>query len=416
MNPFIERIILADLISHLDKKEITLIIGPRQAGKTTLLKKLEIQLKEQGKKTVFFNLDFDEQRIYFKKQLDLINYLKLNLGDERGYVFIDEIQRLENAGLFLKGLYDRDLPYKFIVSGSGSLELKDKIYESLVGRKRIFEINTISFKEFVNWKTGYKYQNNLNNFFSYDKTLPDILLNEYLSFGGYPRIVLSETIDEKKAMIKDIYQSYLEKDIQSLIKLEKKEVFSQLVIILAKQIGQLVNIAEFSRTLAIDQETVKRYLWLLEKTFIINKIRPFFINPRKELSKTPIYYFNDLGLRNYSLNQWIVADLFRINGFLFQNFIFLLLKNHPVYKDAKINYWRTKDQAEVDFILNFNEEIIPIEVKDTHLVNYKISLSLRNFILKYHPKKVLIINKSMKKKTTFGKTTIEIIPYYYLII
>jgi len=140
----------------------------------------------------------------------LINKIQLEIGKSKGYVFIDEIQRRDDAGLFLKGLYDLNLPYKFIVSGSGSIELKEKIHESLVGRKRIFELNTVSFTEFVNYKTDYRYKDSLDSFFALEKDRTRQLLMEYLNFGGYPRLLLAEEQKEKIRIIDEIYRSYLE--------------------------------------------------------------------------------------------------------------------------------------------------------------------------------------------------------------
>ena len=117
-----------ELVDHLEKKEISLIVGPRQAGKTTLMLWLQEQLRTKGEQTLFLNLDVEQHKPYFESQQSLISKIKLELGEQNGVVFIDEIQRKENAGLFLKGLYDLRLFYKFIVSGSGSLELKEKIH------------------------------------------------------------------------------------------------------------------------------------------------------------------------------------------------------------------------------------------------------------------------------------------------
>jgi predicted AAA+ superfamily ATPase len=137
----IKRRIFEDLKAHLSQKEITLITGPRQAGKTTLMMLLKEHVEAGEKSTLAFNLDIESDRRAFESQESLLRKIQLELGASGGFVFIDEIQRKENAGLFLKGLYDMNLPYKFIVSGSGSLELKEKIHESLAGRKRIFEPN-----------------------------------------------------------------------------------------------------------------------------------------------------------------------------------------------------------------------------------------------------------------------------------
>ena len=193
----IKREKLRELRDHLNKKEISLIVGPRQAGKTTLMKELRDELVLRGEKTVFLSLDFERDRPFFDAQELLIQKLRLEFGDSKGYVFIDEIQRKSDAGLFLKGIYDMDLNYKFIVSGSGSIELKEKIHESLAGRKRIFELTTVSFREFADFSTGYRYEGRLDDFFGLEKERTDILFLDYLNFGGYPRVVTEKTIFEK---------------------------------------------------------------------------------------------------------------------------------------------------------------------------------------------------------------------------
>src|SRR3990167_2830231 len=141
----IKRKILKDLVKNLSTKDIALIVGSRQVGKTTVMQWLRDYLLERGEKTVFFNLDYDHDKIFFKSHDVFLTKLRLEVGKNKAFVFIDEIQRKENAGLFLKGLYDLNLPYKLIVSGSGSLELKASVIESMAGRKRLFYVYPLSF-------------------------------------------------------------------------------------------------------------------------------------------------------------------------------------------------------------------------------------------------------------------------------
>lgn len=403
----IKRVLLGELKKHFGQKEISLIIGPRQSGKTTLMLLLKEYLEKRGQKTVFLNLDIEADNQFFTSQAKLIQKIKLELGEQKGFVFIDEIQRLKNAGLFLKGIYDMNLPYKFIVSGSGSLELKEKIPESLVGRKRIFRLFPLSFQEFANYKTRYRYEKKLPEFFRLEKEKTENLLQEYLKFGGYPRVALAQTAGEKQKILEEIFQSYLEKDISYLLRIEKTDVFSQLAKILASQVGQLVNYSELSSTLGIAQQTLKNYLWYLEKTFVVEKVTPYFKNIRKEITKSPVFYFSDLGLRNYSLG-------FPPNGFLFQNFVFNILKEKIRFSE-KIYFWRTKDGAEVDFILETAKGPIPLETKYSHLKETKPTRSLKSFIKKYQPKEAFVVNLSLKKTIIFKQTKIHFIPFYELL-
>lgn len=410
----IKRAIFDDLKKHLSQKEITFIIGPRQAGKTTIMLFLKDFLEKNGDKTLFLNLDIERDKTVFSSQENLIRKIELEVGREKSYIFIDEIQRKENAGIFLKGIYDMNLPYKFIVSGSGSVELKEKIQESLVGRKMIFELDTLNFLEFVNFKTSYKYEHKLSDFFEVEKEKTFDLFHDYLNFGGYPRVVLEERQEDKIRVLNEIYQSYLEKDISYLLGIKKTENLTHLLKILASQIGNLTNFSEISNTLGISVKTVKNYLFYLEKTFILKKITPYFKNTRKEITKAPVFYFCDLGLRNFILDNFNVT--LENSGFLFENFISLILQEKIRFSSSHIHFWRTKDGSEVDFVLDKGESVIPIEVKARKLKETKLSRSFNKFLTKYNPKEALLINFELKEKINFEKTgtNIHFIPFYDL--
>jgi predicted AAA+ superfamily ATPase len=411
----IKRTIRPDIEKHLLQKEISLITGPRQSGKTTLMDLIRQGLKERGESTLYLNLDIEWDRIHFESQSALIKKLELELGKKRGFVFIDEIQRKEDAGLFLKGIYDSKLPYKLIVSGSGSLELKEKIHESLAGRKRLFELTTITFEEFVNHKTDYRYKENLKGFFEIERDRAQQLLLEYMNFGGYPRVVLEPKISEKLLIIDEIYRSVLEKDIAYLLKVDKADVFGNLIKVLAGQIGNMISYSELSSTLNISYQTVKKYLWYCQKTFLLELVSPYARNIRKEISRSPEPYFWDLGLRNYSLGQFGYLTSPSEMGFVFENFVFLLLKTRFAHGLSSLHFWRTKDKAEVDFIVERGKDITPIEVKYKHLKKEEVSRSLRSFIERYSPPEAYIINLNLSAELKIGDTKLIYIPYYDLL-
>jgi len=412
----IQRKLLEALKAHLPSQEITLIVGPRQAGKTTLMLVLKEALEKQEKKTLFLSLDFEADRPFLESQQSLVRRARLEFGNGPGTVFIDEIQRKDNAGLFLKGLYDLHLPYKFIVSGSGSVELKEKVHESLVGRKRVFDLSTVSFAEFVDFKTDYRYTDRFLDFFRVESRKSRDLLIEYLSFGGYPRMVTEGEFAEKRMIIDDIYRSYLERDISYVLKVEKTEAFSSLIKLLAGQAGRLVNYSELSSTLGISLQTVKKYLWYGEKTFILERVSPFFRNVRKEITKAPVVYFHDVGLRNYALGLFGIMPVPSTDlGFLFQNLALHLLKEKLTHTPAEIHFWRTKDRAEVDFVIQMGNRVIPVEVKFKELKQPEIGRSLRSFIQRYAPERAWVINLSLSKKTEVKDTKVEVLPFYEVI-
>jgi predicted AAA+ superfamily ATPase len=411
----IQREIFQELLEDLSKKEISLIIGPRQAGKKTAMRWVEDRVRQQGTRTIFLNLDVEADQPFFQSQQSLLNKLLLEFGSESGVAFIDEIQRKENAGLFLKGLFDQGLPYKLVVSGSGSLELKEKIHESLVGRKRLFELPTLTFSEFVNYRTDYRYQDRLQQFFEVEENRSEELLLEYISFGGYPRVVTQARLEDKRGTLDEIYRSYLERDIVALLRVEKPEAFSRMIRLLAHQVGRIVNYSELSTLLNISVPTLKSYLWNAEKTFVLKALTPYFTNPRKELTKSPVLYFHDLGLRNYigGVHGALTGD---VNlGPLFQNFVWRLLWEGTRAQPAALHFWRTKDKAEVDFVVEVSGALIPVEVKYRHMREPRIGRALRSFISAYQPGQAWVVNLDLFNQIQINSTRVRILPYYHLI-
>jgi predicted AAA+ superfamily ATPase len=411
----IKRTLLKELQAHLPKKEMTLLVGPRQAGKTTLMLQLQDDLQKKGEKTLFLSLDYERDQPHFADQEALLTRLRLEFGVRKGYVFMDEIQRKENAGIFLKGLYDMRTPYKFILSGSGSVELKEKVHESLAGRKRMFELTTVTLAEFVDYRTSYNYQDRLADYFRINKSEGQSLLLEYLNFGGYPRVVLEDTAKEKSAIIDEIYRSYIEKDIAFLLRVERIDAFGNLIRMLADRIGSMVNLNELSSTLGISVQTVKNYLSYAEKTFIVRRVTPWFKNLRSEISKSPVIYFGDLGLRNFALRRFGRHEALHETGYLFQNLIHQLLVEKTRVDGATVHFWRTKDRAEVDFVINTGAGVIPVEVKCREMKSGEVGRSLRGFIAKYQPKEAWVVSLGRHEDEKLEKTRVRFLPYYELL-
>ncbi len=410
----IKRDILEEIKQHLTQKEMTFIVGPRQSGKTTLMMLLKNDLEKNGKKSLFLNLDIETDRQYFVSQENLLRKIRLEIGDE-GFVFLDEIQRKENAGVFLKGIYDMNFAYKFIVSGSGSVELKEQIHESLAGRKRIFELHTLSFSEFVNFRTDYRYENKILDFLKTEKIKSRAFLEEYMNFGGYPRVVLEIKEADKLKIIAEIYQSYVERDIFNLLGIQKEEAFTKLVKILASQIGNLINISELSNTVGVARKTIEQYIWYLEKTFVVARITPFYENIRKEITKSPKIYFTDLGMRNYAIGEFGKADSSRDAGFLFENFILLMFREIVKDQNTKIQFWRTKDASEVDFIITAGKKTTPLEVKFSEISNVSLTRPFKNFIDKYNPDQAFVINLNLNKTLIYSGHQISFLPFYEIL-
>jgi len=395
-----------------EAKEVTMVIGPRQSGKTTLLRQLMDEMIRDGRKVMYLNLDYEADNQFFESQITLIAKIKNDIGSA-GTVFIDEVQRKENAGVFLKGIYDMDLGYKFVVTGSGSFELNEKNVESMAGRKRLFELNSLSFKEFVDYKTDYRYVEKYDLLQRFESDKLSLMLQEYLVFGGYPAVVLANGEAEKRLLATEIFNSYLDKDIRGWLGVDKIQEFTEMCRVLAAESGQLLDMTKLGKQTALSYKTIKNYLWYLEKTYIIRTVRPFGKNKVNELVRSPMVYFNDLGMRNFLLGQLYQRD-FKINlvdtSFLFQNLIFLMLIDLTEINllPYDICYWRTKSGAEVDFVWGNIVKPIPVEVKFSKQKN--VTRSLMSFMNKYMPEKAFLVNLEVEKKYR----GVDFVPYWRL--
>jgi len=407
----VKRTILSDVIKHLENPEMTIIIGSRQTGKTTLLFQLKDFLFKKGyseDEIFIFNLDLLTDLELFTDQQKFIDFLKERIGKRKLFVFVDEAQRVKNAGVFFKGIYDLNLPVKFVLTGSSTLEIKAKIYESLTGRKRIFHLHPFSFQEYLSFKSRVLAKIILKEeISSYSQKQVSKYLFNFITWGGYPKAAIQTNIKEKQQILKEIYSSYIERDVINFLKITQPLSFTKLFNILAGQIGQLVNFHELSNTVGITYRTLEKYLSILENTFIIKLVPPFFENKRKELTKMPKIYFLDTGLRNFAVDSFKDFDTRLDKGALLENFIFSeIIKN----VDLAVHFWRTKDKAEVDFVLcSRSGKIWPIEVKATALRNSKINRGLQNFIKQYHPENALLINLGFQGKAKFEGTEISFI-------
>lgn len=350
------RNILPELINNLANDKILALIGSRQVGKTSLLYLLiEYLLKTVKPINIFyFNLDDFAVRNLFSSANTFLQYIQAD--DEMKYVFIDEVQRLDNPGLFLKSIHDLNLNLKIIVSGSSQLELRAKLKEFLVGRLRQLEISRLTLSEMRKLSSNIPRKSILENMMMY---------------GSYPEIAKQDSIEEKKLLLNDIYQTYLQKDVADFAKIENIDAFNKLLILLAAQIGSLLNVHHLAKTLRISAQKISGYLDILEGTFIIKRLYPFFQNYKKEISKTPKVYFMDLGLRNLILANWQSLELRSDQGTLFENLVFLELYNEDIYNLKHYHFWRTTNQTEIDFIIEDGAGLRAIEAKYSNNKNPK---------------------------------------------
>ena len=423
-NKIFPRDILPDLMRWLDRREAYAIKGPRQSGKTTILKIIQKRLK--GKNVVFMN--FEDPDVLEAFEANPKEYVKsFMLKEGRYYFLMDEYHYVKEPGKKLKLLYDTLENAKFIVTGSSSLELSGAMAKFLVGRVFFFELFPFSFHEFLVARDRrlariYEERNSrIRKFLTGGEFLveKDIflkefvpLLNEYLTFGGYPAVIKARDNKTKRFILKNIYDTYISKDVIEFLKVTDAFKYRCVVRALATLIGRLLNYTELCSTCQSYYKEVKRIISILSETYIIKTVRPFYRNPITELKKNPKVYFFDLGLRNHIIGNFSPLEKRTDAGAIIENFVFLSLRNS--FPDRTINYWRTIAKAEVDFILKLNEEVIPIEVKYQTFKKPKISKSLRSFIKTYKPKRALVVTKDFWGKEKIEDTTIMFTPACYL--
>ena len=361
-----ERKLYKTVLSQLNRKEYLIITSARQVGKTTILKQLSRYLKDH--REVHYNVTFENPEILnavndhpgnILKYIGLEPLAQKDNSVTKVTLLIDEVQNAENPSNFLKYHYDLNGDWlKIIATGSSAFYLDTKFKDSLAGRKRIFELFPLDFEEFLQFK-GYpeyiieweKMRQNMG-YTSLSHRELFILFDEYLTFGGYPAVILENDPEEKKEILRDLVKTYLKRDVLDSNQSDYLKII-QLLNVLANQAGQLLNTHELSNTLKFASATIENYLYILQKCYHLHLVRPFYKSLRKELSKMPKIYFQDLGFRNALLNHWQPGPQRLDKGQHIENYLFIRLRQ--LYGQDYIRYWRTSSGNEIDFIVSVDQ-------------------------------------------------------------
>ncbi len=344
------------------------IVGARQAGKTTFLKE---KAKEFNSSYVFFD-DPDVRGLFD----DDIKKFEIQYIESHNVTVLDEVQYCKDAGIKLKYLADKGK--NIWITSSSEIILGTEILSYLVGRVSIIRLYPFSLREFLIAK-GQKV------------VTPGILersIWEHLTYGGYPRVVMNDDTEIKKIILKDLYDTMVLKDVAMTFSIEDIRTLEVLIKYLSLNVGGIVSYENISKDLTISFQTLKKYLDALEKSYVIIRVSPFFTNKTKEITKQPKIYFVDTGLRN-AIAKSFTAE---IDGLLFENYILLEL----IKMGFSPKYWRTKSKTEVDFLIEKENIVIPIEVKINAEVG-NIKRSLRSFIDYYKPEKAIVVAYKCKK-------------------
>lgn len=415
---YIHRELERTIAPFIKRKEVMAIIGPRQAGKTTFLQFLQQDLVKQGKKVKFITFENLADLEIFQDSIDDF------VGLMRSYdvVIIDEFQYARDGGQKLKYLFDTTKT-KYIISGSSSLDLVFQTGKYMVGRMLNFELMPFSFREFlafkdkdlsqaVRTKIDIKKFTNLNVQKGFGNAINKRLaeqLEKFVVYGGYPAVALASSEAVKQKILSSILENYLLKDIRSLLRLATDDKLLRLAKFLAAQIGGLIKYEELSNVANLSYQEVLRHLNILEKTFIINVVRPFFTNKRTELSKNPKVYFVDMGVRNFLLSDFRPIKIRSDVGLIMENYAHSLIKNLGIFNGVK--YWRTKSKAEVDFVVEKQQQLLPVEIKYTSKAT--ISRSFYSFIEKFKPKTGIILTRDYLGEKKIKNTRVKFMPLSY---
>jgi predicted AAA+ superfamily ATPase len=341
---------------------IVVLIGARQVGKTSLMN----DYCSEGM-SLTLNGQNAETAALFQKFSIVEQYLKTYLNSELdGLLLIDEFQYIDGVSVMLKLLTDKYPQLKILCSGSSSLDILQKVEESLAGRVRVIEVFSLSFEEYLLFNDEKLAQ----LFAALDLTAESTALTsqielyyaEYLIYGGMPRAALTHNRDEKAEILNDIYQTYLLKDVRNYIRNEETVGFNKILRILSSQTGNLLNVNELSRESGITYKQCEEYLYLLEQMYIIKLVEPYFVNRRKVISKMKKIYFCDMGLRNIIERNFNEIAFRPDNGAVFENAVMLeLLRNRQA--GGELQFFRTADGTEVDFVLTGLTDKTAIECK-----------------------------------------------------
>ena len=362
-----QRTIKNTIRDKIGKGKAIIIVGARQVGKTTLIKDL---LKEKA----FLFLDADDPST--RKLLTSPNTEQIrSIIGESKIVFIDEAQRINGIGLTLKIITDQFTDVQLFVSGSSSFDLGNQLNEPLTGRKWEYELFPISWEEFE-MKEGYvKAEQQLEN---------------RLLYGMYPE-VLNDKGNERE-VLKNLASSYLYRDILAFSEIRKPEILDNLLLALALQVGNEVNYNELAQTIGVNKITIQKYIDILEKGYIVFRLNSFSRNLRTEIKRNRKIYFYDNGIRNMIIGNFNPLALRTDVGALWENFLISERKKQNIYKNtfARMYFWRTKQQQEVDFVEEKEGQVYGFEFK----WKAKLKIKLPQTFVKAYNAETKIIDKS----------------------
>lgn len=383
----INRNILSNLQQELTQPEILILLGPRQVGKTTLLKMLQNHAREKNYPTAFFDLEQPQILADFNRSNKEIIQKIVESGR---VILIDEFQYVANISKIFKAIFDSGKKIKILCSGSSSLEIHKHLKESLAGRRFLYRIYPLTFSELKATLRNYSFEN-------------------YLKFGGMPGLTQTDSDARKQQILNELLGSYILKDVKALVKEENIRAFNHLLYLLAENQGSTISVNSLANEVGMSSKAVNHYLEILEQTYVNYRIYSYSKNLGNELRKSCKTYLYDLGIRNALLKDFSGLDR-KDYGIILESFVFLKLQT-ILQPNMEIKFWRTKDGGEVDFILLKDRRPIPVEVKAT-VEKSEIPSGLKRFLNRYPDvKSAYVINSSINDQIYLGQCSLQYLTF-----
>ncbi|MBI5619881.1 ATP-binding protein [Candidatus Gottesmanbacteria bacterium] len=442
--PLIKRGVFPALQTSLSEQYISVIIGPRQAGKSTLMNQLINILKTDGygdNDIAQFNFDLPELRARVSSRPEsFLQIVEQNFGQalssitDRKFIFIDEAQKLPAIFDILKIIHDQHKQYlKIIISGSSSLNLYQHSAETLAGRARFFHVSSLSWRELVAHHFSLNTDQSLisiitKNEFTNDKYLAlqqslfraqnqiEIVWNNYFLAGGLPEIYLMEKHEQRSLALRDYIATYLDKDIRALSSVGDADIFLSALNYFLQNDSQLINLSSLSESIGLQRVTLKKYLRVLADTFLVSELAPF-VRPAKQSIKSPKIYFFDHGLINYakkiySLEQLSVSEQF---GAAFENIIVNNCLKHFANdpEPGTVNFWRDYQDHEIDIVITGGKNIVPIEITAAAQITRQKTNNFKSFF-RAHPECGVgyIVYQGEFQKIAVENKTVFLLPHW----
>lgn len=368
-----------------------LVVGPRQAGKSTAIWRYLFDL---GEAVLFIDCEQYLVREWCRSSPLFLAELE-TLVDGPVILFFEEVQHLEEAGLFLKGLVDRKWRAPILATGSSSFHLHAKTRESLAGRATRTTLLPLSWSE-VLWDLAGK---------------PDALrarraeerFRRHVTVGGYPAVWLSAT---PETTLTDLVEAIILRDASDLFRIERPDAFRRVLRLAATQAGNRINVSEWASIVGASRHTVAAYVEILESSHVVSLVTPFAGGRRAELTGAPKVFLVDNGIRNRLLHHFETLDIRADKGATLENWVFTeLWKNLP--DGGSVHFWRSSSGAEVDFVVARGDVLVAVEVKAERARRASIPRSARSFVEAYSPSELLMVNLGLEAETKLRETEVR---------